>query len=155
MGMVALYHFEICSKSPKRFTTGWSLAPSLSSRLQLKHRLAPPGFYLSQPPGLRSNLRNDGENSEFRYRIGCSFSPLGSNCPDVTAAAVGEVKDIPGMRIADITLAVFTFCNSLRFLAYLPRIARAVRIKVVRKPSRLGPGACFSPRMRRQWPMRP
>jgi len=42
-----------------------------------------------------------------------------SNYSDVTAAAVGEVKDIPGMRIADITLAVFTFCNSLRFLAYL------------------------------------
>src|SRR5262249_35251067 len=71
------------------------------------------------PPGLRSNLRNDGENSEFRYRIDCSFSPHGSNYSDVTAAAVGEVKDIPGMRIADITLAVFTFCYRLRFLAYL------------------------------------
>jgi Flp pilus assembly protein TadB len=31
------------------------------------------------------------------------------------------------MRIADIALAVFTFCNSLRFLAYVPQIARAVR----------------------------
>jgi uncharacterized protein with PQ loop repeat len=31
------------------------------------------------------------------------------------------------MRIADITLAVFTFCNSLRFLACLPQSARAVR----------------------------
>jgi len=31
------------------------------------------------------------------------------------------------MRIADITLAVFTFCNSLRFLAYVSQIARAMR----------------------------
>jgi len=29
------------------------------------------------------------------------------------------------MRIADITLAVFTVCNTLRFIAYLPQIARA------------------------------
>jgi hypothetical protein len=31
------------------------------------------------------------------------------------------------MTIADITLAVFTFCNSLRFLAYVPQIAKAIR----------------------------
>jgi hypothetical protein len=31
------------------------------------------------------------------------------------------------MKIADITLAVFTFCNSLRFLAYVPQIAKAAR----------------------------
>ena len=65
--------------------------------------------------------------ANFRYRIGCSFSPHGSNDADVTAAAVGEVKDVRGIRIADITLAVFTFCNSLRFLAYVPQIAGAVR----------------------------
>jgi hypothetical protein len=29
------------------------------------------------------------------------------------------------MTIADITLAVFTLCNSLRILAYVPQIARA------------------------------
>src|SRR5216684_4595145 len=33
----------------------------------------------------------------------------------------------PGMTIADITLAVFTFCNSLRFLAYIPQIAKVIR----------------------------
>src|SRR6266849_9177790 len=31
------------------------------------------------------------------------------------------------MTIADITLAVFTFCNSLRFLAYIPQIAKVIR----------------------------
>jgi Flp pilus assembly protein TadB len=31
------------------------------------------------------------------------------------------------MTIADITLAVFTFCNSLRFIAYVPQIVHAVR----------------------------
>src|SRR5262249_4758119 len=31
------------------------------------------------------------------------------------------------MTIADITLAVFTFCNSLRFLAYVPQIAKAIK----------------------------
>src|SRR5262249_34388631 len=33
----------------------------------------------------------------------------------------------PRMRIADITLAVFTFFNSLRFLAYIPQIAKALK----------------------------
>jgi hypothetical protein len=31
------------------------------------------------------------------------------------------------MTIADITLAVFTFFNGLRFLAYVPQIAKAIR----------------------------
>jgi hypothetical protein len=31
------------------------------------------------------------------------------------------------MNVADITLAMFTFFNSLRFLAYVPQIARAVK----------------------------
>ncbi len=31
------------------------------------------------------------------------------------------------MMIADITLAAFTFCNSLRFAAYVPQITRAIR----------------------------
>jgi hypothetical protein len=31
------------------------------------------------------------------------------------------------MTIADITLAVFTFCNGLRFVAYVPQIIKAVR----------------------------
>ena len=31
------------------------------------------------------------------------------------------------MTIADVTLAVFTSFNSLRFLAYLPQIARVIR----------------------------
>jgi hypothetical protein len=31
------------------------------------------------------------------------------------------------MTIADITLAGFTFCNSLRFMAYVPQIIKAVR----------------------------
>ena len=31
------------------------------------------------------------------------------------------------MKVADITLAMFTFFNSLRFLAYVPQIARAVK----------------------------
>jgi len=31
------------------------------------------------------------------------------------------------MTVADITLAVFTFFNTLRFLAYVPQIARALR----------------------------
>jgi hypothetical protein len=31
------------------------------------------------------------------------------------------------VTIADITLAAFTLCNSLRVLAYLPQIARAAR----------------------------
>jgi len=33
------------------------------------------------------------------------------------------------MTIADITLAVFTFFNGLRFLAYVPQIARAIKDK--------------------------
>jgi hypothetical protein len=36
-------------------------------------------------------------------------------------------KDASSMRLADITLAIFTFFNSLRFLAYVPQIARAVK----------------------------
>src|SRR2546427_8224080 len=32
-----------------------------------------------------------------------------------------------GMTIADITLAAFTLCNSLRVLAYIPQIAKAAR----------------------------
>jgi hypothetical protein len=36
-------------------------------------------------------------------------------------------KDIHAMTIADITLAALTFCNSLRFAAYIPRITRAIR----------------------------
>src|SRR5258708_14690690 len=31
------------------------------------------------------------------------------------------------MTIADITLAVFTLCNSLRVVAYVPQIAKAAR----------------------------
>ena len=31
------------------------------------------------------------------------------------------------MTIADITLAVFTLCNSFRVVAYVPQIAKAVR----------------------------
>jgi hypothetical protein len=31
------------------------------------------------------------------------------------------------MTIADITLTAFTLCNTLRVVAYLPQIARAVR----------------------------
>ena len=31
------------------------------------------------------------------------------------------------MTAADVTLAVFTLFNSLRFLAYLPQIATAIR----------------------------
>ena len=31
------------------------------------------------------------------------------------------------MTIADITLAAFTLCNSLRFAAYIPKITRAIR----------------------------
>jgi len=31
------------------------------------------------------------------------------------------------MRLADLTLAIFTFFNSLRFLAYVPQIAKAVK----------------------------
>jgi hypothetical protein len=31
------------------------------------------------------------------------------------------------VTIADVTLAAFTLCNSLRVLAYLPQIARAAR----------------------------
>jgi hypothetical protein len=30
------------------------------------------------------------------------------------------------MAISDITLAIFTLCNSLRVLAYLPQIARTI-----------------------------
>jgi hypothetical protein len=36
-------------------------------------------------------------------------------------------KDLRRMMIADITLAAFTFCNSLRFAAYVPQITRAIR----------------------------
>ena len=31
------------------------------------------------------------------------------------------------MTIADITFVAFTFCNSLRFVAYVPQIIKAVR----------------------------
>jgi hypothetical protein len=37
------------------------------------------------------------------------------------------VNDARSMRVADITLAVFTFFNSLRFLAYVPQIGRAIK----------------------------
>jgi predicted nucleic acid-binding protein len=32
-----------------------------------------------------------------------------------------------GMTIADITLAAFTLCNSLRIVAYVPQVAKAAR----------------------------
>jgi PQ loop repeat len=31
------------------------------------------------------------------------------------------------MKIADVTLVLFTFCNTVRFVAYVPQIIRAVR----------------------------
>src|SRR5262249_9850160 len=37
------------------------------------------------------------------------------------------IEDASSMRLADITLAIFTLFNSLRFLAYVPQIARAVK----------------------------
>ena len=36
-------------------------------------------------------------------------------------------KGVRVMTIADITLAVFTLCNSLRVVAYVPQISKAVR----------------------------
>jgi len=36
-------------------------------------------------------------------------------------------KDVHAMMIADITLAAFMFCNSLRFAAYIPQITKAIR----------------------------
>ena len=36
-------------------------------------------------------------------------------------------NDARSMRAADITFAVFTFFNSLRFLAYVPQIVRAIK----------------------------
>jgi hypothetical protein len=37
------------------------------------------------------------------------------------------VEDTSSMTIADITLAVFTSFNTVRFLAYVPQIAKAIR----------------------------
>jgi hypothetical protein len=39
----------------------------------------------------------------------------------------GMVEEPSRMTVADITLAVFTFFNTLRFLAYVPQVARALR----------------------------
>jgi hypothetical protein len=39
----------------------------------------------------------------------------------------GIDEDVGVMAIADITLAVFTLCNSLRVVAYVPQIAKAAR----------------------------
>jgi len=41
--------------------------------------------------------------------------------PDRNARRKGDRK----MTVADITLATFTLCNSLRVLAYVPQIAKA------------------------------
>jgi hypothetical protein len=37
------------------------------------------------------------------------------------------MRDARGLAAADVTLALFTFFNSLRFLAYVPQIAKAIR----------------------------
>jgi sugar phosphate permease len=37
------------------------------------------------------------------------------------------IKDASSMTIPDITLAVFTIFNSLRFLAYVPQIAKSLK----------------------------
>ena len=38
-----------------------------------------------------------------------------------------KIRHASSMTNADLTLAVFTFFNSLRFLAYVPQIAKAVK----------------------------
>lgn len=47
------------------------------------------------------------------------------------------------MTIADITLTLFTFCNSARFLAYIPQIARAARDQSGAEAISLGTWALF------------
>ena len=46
---------------------------------------------------------------------------------DARRSSQADLKDACGMTIADITLAAFTFFNSLRFLAYVPQIAKAIK----------------------------
>jgi hypothetical protein len=41
------------------------------------------------------------------------------------APAIRNAKEVHKVTVADITLAIFTLCNSLRVLAYMPQIAKA------------------------------
>ena len=45
----------------------------------------------------------------------------------VVPDAAAMIMDASSMTIPDVTLAVFTFFNSLRFLAYVPQIAKAIK----------------------------
>src|SRR5262249_43056543 len=47
------------------------------------------------------------------------------------------------MTVADITLAVFTFFNTLRFLAYIPQIAKAMRDRAGAQAISLGTWGLF------------
>jgi uncharacterized protein with PQ loop repeat len=47
------------------------------------------------------------------------------------------------MKVADVTLAVFMFLNSLRFLAYFPQIARAIKDKSGAEAISLGTWTLF------------
>jgi len=47
------------------------------------------------------------------------------------------------MTVADITLAVFTFFNTLRFLAYIPQIAKAMRDQAGAQAISLGTWGLF------------
>lgn len=53
------------------------------------------------------------------------------------------------MTIADATLAVFTFFNSVRFLAYIPQIAKAIK-----DPSGAEAGKSCRTNGTRDWPCR-
>src|SRR5689334_11167127 len=47
------------------------------------------------------------------------------------------------MTVADVTLAVFTFFNTLRFLAYIPQIATALRDQAGAQAISLGTWGLF------------
>jgi PQ loop repeat len=57
--------------------------------------------------------------SAKRVSIASAVAILGT----ATAFAVAQFSD---MTIADITFVAFTFCNSLRVLAYIPQITKAI-----------------------------
>src|SRR5262245_34569718 len=104
------------------------------------------GFGVRNPKNIRSIVRHTEDNIEyhrkFQMKLGIRLLPnvllrahqvtgrprarsdrCGGDCPHRRMINHG----ISSMTIADVTLAVFTFFNSLRFLAYVPQIAKAIK----------------------------
>jgi hypothetical protein len=65
-------------------------------------------------------------NGDFP-KLGCDRGNLSAQISALKGNQRVPRRMLRGVTIADITLAAFTLCNSLRVVAYLPQIARAAR----------------------------